>query len=316
MKANIFAAAASSCQRLAYALVISGAASAYAADDCRITYTYETGSGKSLRSQTETKSIKPGQRVRLNKPGILSIANLHNPQVRFEFTPQRGVQNVTLRRNQRHPSRGTYTARPTLASAVCINPAPRTSAARTAPAAKNTTANPAARTVVKTAQTKGVAAQSAMQRETTRRTPDQPDQLAALQARVSELESKITMLLNIIQVNGADVRLASLGKLTIEAAQRMQIESGQNLILQADTGMDVKSKTNMLVQSLTGLRLKGSANVDVDAGATLNLKGALVKKNQKLFPTVSDFNSAVITGACPPTGGPLIAGKLVVIPTN
>ncbi len=111
---------------------------AYAANECRISYAFEMGSGAGLKSFTEYKYINLGNAINIDKTRIKWVKNLRNPHVRFEFAPAIGVANITLGRNQRNPLGVDFVNKPTLLKAVCLTPQEQTAFVSGAAAAEET----------------------------------------------------------------------------------------------------------------------------------------------------------------------------------
>ena len=95
---------------------------AYGANECRISYAYEMGTGAGTKSFTDYKYIDLGNAINIDRARIKWVRNLQQPQVTFDFSPTFGVADITLGQNQRNPVVADFVNKPTLLKAICLTP--------------------------------------------------------------------------------------------------------------------------------------------------------------------------------------------------
>ena len=96
--------------------------SVHGANECRIRYAYEMGSGEGLKTFTDYKYINLGNAINIDQSRIKWVQNLRNPHVEFEFDDTFGVTDMTLGKNQRNPIGMDFINKPTLLKAICLTP--------------------------------------------------------------------------------------------------------------------------------------------------------------------------------------------------
>lgn len=96
--------------------------SVHGANECRIRYAYEMGSGAGLKTFTDYKYINLGNAINIDQSRIKWVQNLRDPHVAFEFDDTLGVTDMTLGKDQRNPIGMDFINKPTLVKAICLQP--------------------------------------------------------------------------------------------------------------------------------------------------------------------------------------------------
>lgn len=143
--------------------------------------------------------------------------------------------------------------------------------------------------------------------------------IAQLQTRVAELEGLVQRLSEMVRIEGDDLVLEAPRDVRLEARRAVRIESNGDVLVRGRRDVRIEADRRMALESVqqldmqtASLSAQAKASASVTAGATIDFKAALVRSNGAETVNTDRLQAVPVVGVCPPTGGPLLGGKILL----